>query len=302
MVHHNKNQDQISAFLGRLIHENRGNLPVSCGKLENLLEYYNGEKALEKTSGEFKSYMDAHELNSGADVSSVVKALKEVIAIIDHVSKDNSNNIPASVVTFQVNAKNFVAETLQNPLPLSFSTDVSNMKNAVAAFEKAAHAMLDVQAFKALDGKLESANKAIVALVDGKDTGASDATLKELIDSVSTKVSDVLSNANLLYVPLNTFDSTDSTTEMSTNLSEVSPRITILLESVKSAPAEVIFDINYILADINQNEPNSFGDHLVTLDTALNTQYERLDSKMHYLDYKAIVLECANDLIGVIEY
>ena len=211
MVHHNENKDQTAAFLGRLIHENRGNLPASCGELENLLEHYNAEKALEKTSGEFESYMAAYELNSGADVSSVVKALKEVIAIFDHISKDKSNNINASIVNFQVNAKNFVAETLQNPLPLSFSTDVSNMKNAVAAFEKAAHAKLDVQAFKALDGKLESANKAIVALVDGKNTGASDDALKELIDSVSTKVSDVLSNANLLYVPLNTFDSTDST-------------------------------------------------------------------------------------------
>lgn len=277
MVHHNKNQDQMSAFLGRLIHENRGNLPVSCGKLENLLEYYNGEKALEKTSGEFKSYMDAHALNSGADVSSVVEALKEVIAIIDHVSKDNPNNIPASVVTFQVNAKNFVAKALQGQL--NFSIDVSNMKNAVAAFENAAHAKLDVQAFKALDGKLESANKAIVALVDGKDTGASDATLKELIDSVSTKVSDVLSNANLLYVPLNTFDPTDSTKQGK------------FLNDLIDAAEKFVDDL------AQSNLPNSFWPTDVpTLQTAWSASDTQLDALIKVMGVQDLVAQCVGDI------
>ena len=149
---------------------------------------------------------------------------------------------------------------------------------------------LDPKVATKLESAVGDANHSVDKVIAARALQDNEAPTKEELGVLYTKAKDDLTKVVTIA------------TEMSTNLSEVSPRITMLLESVKSAPAEVIFDIGFILDGSNNNEPNNFSDHLVSLDTALNSQYERLDSKMHYLDFKAIVLECANDLIGVIEY
>ena len=279
-------------LLNQLDAKDPKDLPSSCNDLHKRIDYtilknfLDSANAASAKLAAVRADANSSDDDKKAALTDFVKEAKGVDDILSDIKAHGAPRFP----DFQDALKAYILKAELNPLPTNFDAIHNVFKEKLNKVDTQYNHYLDPKVAIKLESAVGDANHSVDKVIAARALQGNESPTKEELGVLYTKAKDDLTKVVTIA------------TEMSTNLSEVSPRITMLLESVKSAPAEVILDINVILAGNNQNEPDSFGDHLVSLDTALNTQYERLDSKMHYLDYKATVLECANDLIGVIEY
>ncbi len=279
-------------LLNQLDAKDPKDLSSSCNDLHKRIDYTILKNFLDSANAvSAKLAAVRADANSSDDdkKSALTDFVKEAKGVDDILSDIKAHGAPR-FSGFQDALKAHIVEAESNPLPGNFDAIHNVFKEKLDKVNAQYNYYLDPKVAIKFESAVGDANHSVDKVIAARALQDNEAPTKEELGVLYTKAKDDLTKVVTIA------------TEMSTNLSEVSPRISMLLESVKSAPAEVIMDIGFILGNANNNEPNSFGDHLVSLDTALNSQYERLDSKMHYLDFKAIVLECANDLIGVIEY
>ncbi len=258
--------------------------------LENLLDGANDTAA--------KLAAVRADANSSADdkksaLTDFVKQAKELDFILSDIKEDwgprfstFENALKAHIVEAE-SAQLVEAESAQ--LPNDFDAKHTAFKVRLEKADAEHDYLRDLKVINKIEKAVGDADHSVDKVIAARALQGNEAPTQGQLGELYTKA-----NVDLTKV-------VTIATEMSTHLSEISTRIINFYESLKTSPAEVLSDIGSILANPNA-QPNNFDNHLASLDTALNSQHERLDEVAHVVDFKGTVSGCANEIIGALDY
>ena len=228
--------------------------------------------------------------NSSADdkksaLTDFVKQAKELDFILSDIKEDWGPRFS----TFEDALKAHIVEAESVQLPNDFDVKHAAFKVKLEKADAEHDYLLDLKVVNKIEKAVGDADHSVDKVIAARALQGNEAPTQGQLGELYAKAKDDLTKVVTIA------------TEMSTHLSEINTRIINFHESLKTAPAEVLVDIGLILANPNV-QLNNFDNHLASLDTDLNTQHQRLDEVAHYSDFKGTVSECANEIIGALDY